>query len=434
MIWNHPTHRDGRHGHGSDEFPGRVGVKKHFYDTIQLGDLDPRLQENEIVLGINEDFGPLAVPRVEIWKEDFVFNTTVSEVPFVVLCLPATHTMGAYHRSVDGEVISLSRSGDSFIDDSSSSLWNIEGRCVEGPWAGKSLKPLNFATLEWHAWVSYHPETEIYESPAKQTLMEVQDPCLAEVCRLIGENHTIERQWPVMKAWLPERADSGVEIVIKGHPLHLFHFKGASEGEDWAFCRTHSVGRGCLAATSFPDTLYSDPAHQERLPEDQIQWSPLIENGEITESLEQARGRCSVDHPTFPKLGEFVEHLEAAGHRIRQRRYLLSSEITAQAEVGFSLMIGRDRWMLLRFPSRELAAQESERRGHCIQAGKFLLWSDPPGMYVQRLTFTRPDEEISWSEALEDEAFRTLIEKICSSASEGITPSRRGQPVADPNS
>jgi hypothetical protein len=90
--------------------------------------------------------------------------------------------------------------------------------------------------------------------------------------------------------------------------------------------------------------------------------------------------------------------------------------------------------MLLRFPSRELAAQEAKRRGHCIQGGIFVLWSDPPGMYVQWLTFTRPDEEISWSQALEDEAFRTLIEKICSSASEGIAPSRRGQPVADPSS
>ena len=75
-------------------------------------------------------------------------------------------------------------------------------------------------------------------------------------------------------------------------------------------------------------------------------------------------------------------------------------------------MIGRDRWMLLRFPSRELAAQEARKRGHCIQGGTFVLWSDPPGMYVQWLTFTRPDEEISWSQALEDEAFRTLIENF----------------------
>ncbi len=90
--------------------------------------------------------------------------------------------------------------------------------------------------------------------------------------------------------------------------------------------------------------------------------------------------------------------------------------------------------MLLRFPSRELAAQEAKRRGHCIQGEKFVLWSDPPGMYVQWLTFTRPVEEISWSQALEDDTFRTLIEEICSSASDGITPSRRGQPVADPNS
>ncbi len=75
-------------------------------------------------------------------------------------------------------------------------------------------------------------------------------------------------------------------------------------------------------------------------------------------------------------------------------------------------MIGRDRWQLLRFPSRELAAQEVKRRGHCIQTGKFLLWSDPPGMYVQWLTLTRPDHEISWSQALQDEAFRTVIESL----------------------
>jgi hypothetical protein len=203
-----------------------------------------------------------------------------------------------------------------------------------------------------------------------------------------------------------------VEIVIEGHPLRLFHFSGAGEGEDWAFCRKHSTGSGCLAAASFPANLYSDAAHQERLPEDQIQWSPLIENGEIAGILEAASSNCSLDHPSFPKLGEFFEHLEAEGHRVRQSRYLLSSEITARAEVGFSLMIGRDRWQLLRFPSPELAAQEAKRRGHCIQGGRFLLWSDPPGMYVQWLTFNRPDEEIAWSEALEDEAFRYIIESL----------------------
>ena len=136
------------------------------------------------------------------------------------------YIMGSYEKSVDAVVISLSRSGDSFLDDSPEfTTESSKARCVEGPCAGKpQYRPLSFATLEWHAWVSYHPQTEIYKSQTKLTNMLVQDPCLAEACRLIGENHTIERQWPVLKAWLPDRADSGVEIVIKGHPLRLLSF------------------------------------------------------------------------------------------------------------------------------------------------------------------------------------------------------------------
>ena len=161
------------------------------------------------------------------------------------------------------------------------------------------------------------------------------------------------------------------------------------------------------------ERLYAEPAHHERLPEDQIQWSPLFENGEIKEILETAPANCKLEHPAAPTSGDFVAHLEAKGHRVRQSGYLLSSEITDWAEVRFSLMIGRDRCdAVARFPSRELAAQEAKRSGHCIQGGTFAA-SDHrslPGLYVQWLTFTRPDEEISWSEALDDEAFRTLIE------------------------
>lgn len=412
MIYNHPLHHDGRHGHGSDEFPGRVRVKKHFFDSIQLGDLDPRLEENELILGINEDMGVLAIPRVEIWKDDCVTNTTIGDVPLVALCIPGTHTMGAYHRTIGDQIITLQRSGDGFWDDSGSQ-WDVEGRCVEGPSKGERLQPLDFVSLEWHAFVSYHPDTEIYKSALNRTTITIQDPCLAKACRVLGQEASISRQWSVLKAWRPERAIAGVDLVVDGHPLRLFHFAGSGEGEDWALCNAHSAGSGCLAVGSFPDRVYSDQAHEIPLADDQIEWAPMIESGAMHKVLESARQQCTDSHSTSTRLGEAVERFQKAGYPVTHMRYLLSAELVTPAEVGFSLVIGEDPWQLFRFPSREAAAEEAQSRGHSIQAGKFVLWSDPP-MYGAWLTKTRPDDRIAWSEALEDETFIALFEEIFS--------------------
>jgi hypothetical protein len=213
-----------------------------------------------------------------------------------------------------------------------------------------------------------------------------------------------------LKAWLPEHAISGVDLVVDGHPLRLFHFAGSAEGEDWALCNAHSIGNGCLAAGSFPDRLYSDQTHELPLADDQIEWAPVIESGALDQVLESARQQCSDQHSTSARLGEVVERFQKAGYPVTRMRYLLSGELVTPAEVGFSLVLGEDPWLLLRFPSRQAADQEAQARGHCIQAGKYLLWSDPPKMYGAWLTRTRPDDRIAWSEALEDEKFIALVE------------------------
>jgi hypothetical protein len=218
----------------------------------------------------------------------------------------------------------------------------------------------------------------------------------------------------VLQAWLPARASSGVELVVDDHPVQIFHFEGANEGEDWASCSPHSVSKGCLAAASFPETLHSDSAQMVRLPEDQIRWAPIIENGKMRKILEKANHHCQVQHPSSITLESVVEHLRKAGNRVAQTRYLLGHQLPAGAEVGFSLVIGRDRWQLLRFLTEKEAAVEAASRGHCLQAGRFLLWSDPPAMYQAQLTHTKPDDEIRWSALLQNEGFGDLIQGIFS--------------------
>jgi len=67
---------------------------------------------------------------------------------------------------------------------------------------------------------------------------------------------------------------------------------------------------------------------------------------------------------------------------------------------------------LFRFPSQKAAAREARSRGHSIQAGNYVLWSDPPKMYGAWLTKTRPDDRIAWSKALDNETFVALVREI----------------------
>ncbi len=53
LVWEPwPTHSDARHGHGSIKWVGSAGLEQMFLDTIECGELDTRLAENAIILGI----------------------------------------------------------------------------------------------------------------------------------------------------------------------------------------------------------------------------------------------------------------------------------------------------------------------------------------------------------------------------------------------
>ncbi len=50
-----------------------------------------------------------------------------------------------------------------FVDEETSSRWNVAGEAVEGPLAGSRLEPVNHLDTFWFAWFSYNPTTELAE-------------------------------------------------------------------------------------------------------------------------------------------------------------------------------------------------------------------------------------------------------------------------------
>ncbi len=68
----------------------------------------------------------------------------------------------AYLRTVDGEVLTFSPDGESFVDAQTGTKWNILGHAVEGPLAGARLEPVIHRNEFWFAWAAFNTGSPVY--------------------------------------------------------------------------------------------------------------------------------------------------------------------------------------------------------------------------------------------------------------------------------
>jgi Protein of unknown function (DUF3179) len=73
-------------------------------------------------------------------------------------------TVGVFNSTVDGETLTFKAVGDSFIDDQTSSTWNVLGEAIEGPMAGTKLEPVTFVRTFWFSWAAFRPDTTLVEA------------------------------------------------------------------------------------------------------------------------------------------------------------------------------------------------------------------------------------------------------------------------------
>ena len=57
----------------------------------------------------------------------------------------------------------LTWSEDGFVDRETGTRWNIFGRGVAGPQAGKQLIPVIHANHFWFAWAAFRPDTKVVQ-------------------------------------------------------------------------------------------------------------------------------------------------------------------------------------------------------------------------------------------------------------------------------
>jgi len=73
-------------------------------------------------------------------------------------------TVGVFSPIVDGQELTFQTDGETFVDDQTSSTWNVFGEAVGGAMSGTTLDPVVFVRTFWFSWAAFRPDTELVEA------------------------------------------------------------------------------------------------------------------------------------------------------------------------------------------------------------------------------------------------------------------------------
>jgi hypothetical protein len=158
---------ESRTGHGSDYPHPRIPSVPAFAAVSRAGP-DPRLPDVELVLGVEAGGRTRAYPLVRLHRAGPVLNDELGGVAIVVFTKPDSWLSIAFERAVDGRRLTFQGLGDGtgLTDRETGSQWDITGRAIGGPLAGRALRFVPSGIEKWFAWAAAHPDTEVYERSA----------------------------------------------------------------------------------------------------------------------------------------------------------------------------------------------------------------------------------------------------------------------------
>lgn len=165
-------------------FDRAYGINPYeFYDALAQpflfqGTPDPRLPALERVVGLDRAGAGLAVPFSAL-EQVKVANVEAGGAPAAVFWAPGTASAldqreiaasrdvgaaAAYDARLDGRVLRFAPGAapGTFVDDATGSTWDIFGRAVAGPLAGRQLRPVLHTAEFWFAWAAFRPGTAIW--------------------------------------------------------------------------------------------------------------------------------------------------------------------------------------------------------------------------------------------------------------------------------
>ena len=144
-----------------------------FYDHAKL---DPRLPPMERVIDVEGSDGYKIYPFSVIAREK-VINDIYDGRSIVIFYKEGTvsvldkreiaksRDIGSatlFSSELEFKTLTFKKENNSFIDKETKSVWDITGHCIKGKLKGKTLTPEPHSNHFAFAWLTFHPESEIY--------------------------------------------------------------------------------------------------------------------------------------------------------------------------------------------------------------------------------------------------------------------------------
>ena len=143
-----------------DGFREEVNAGQRPFPDAEASVREDRLDDGEEVIGVVLDGLARAYPLRILG--DAAVNDELADVPLVVFSSSEGPTGTVFERRLNGEVVTFEFADGRFRDQQTDSIWDIEGRAIEGPLAGSQLEPVPSRSSFWFAFVASFPETEVF--------------------------------------------------------------------------------------------------------------------------------------------------------------------------------------------------------------------------------------------------------------------------------
>ena len=142
---------------------GSPFVPERVRPTMPPAEAQPRLDEYAVVEGVVVGTVARAYPFDALAKVRVV-EEEIAGTPVTVWFHPPSRAVVVFDRRSQDRVLSFEVDAQGVVRDAQThSRWTLDGGCVEGDLAGRSLRPLHALRAEWYGWRSHYPATTVWD-------------------------------------------------------------------------------------------------------------------------------------------------------------------------------------------------------------------------------------------------------------------------------
>lgn len=332
--------------------------------------------------------------------------------------------MAAFEAGIGERTLSFVAGDNCYIDEQTGSHWSVFGEALQGACKGQRLKPLRWHYVRWHAWVYPHRETGLYVFTRETPCPRLDTtPVQAVLDALAGHCRQLHPEYAITNLRLPHEADYGISVLADVDCLNIYRFTSATAAQDYvAFqgawhCppvglkieRKFSVQAGQFVIESDPPLQYADPARIVRLPDRQIQWSPLVcdASGRWTKLIATA-----TKAPEENGFKDLVDGLKQARIDVVEVAFLPHSQIRSGCVNAIAAKIENDRFIIYKSIDPETARTLASELPAALAIGRFVFRSTPDAMYEDVLyeIGQLPADTVRWSQLVNNTRFKRVLE------------------------